>query len=365
MLLIDNPVVEEVLTMSECIEAQTEAFNALMKGVAVYRPRIDMYVPCDEPEGYYRWGSCEGASHGVLAVRLKSDVITWPKTGNGQWVEQKYCIEPGTYCGLVFLFSTGNGAPLALIKDGHLQHMRVGGAAGIGTRLLARPDSEKVAVIGSGAMARTFLTAICTVLNIKSAVVFSPNQTHRDHFASEMSAKLKIRITAADNAREAVRGADVVATCTDSMKPVLDRDWLEPGMHVVSLNPRECDAATYDRFDVKVIQGKERLKMEDSSYFRKDLTGTPGAFVAGTEEQRRRIPVAAGTRLFDSWPNYVDILSGTAPGRIDEKQITHYQTLGNWGVQFSSVGALVYHKALERGLGMRLPLEWFTQNIRN
>ncbi len=59
------------------------------------------------------------------------------------------------------------------------------------------------------------------------------------------------------------------------------------------------------------------------------------------------------------------MISGAAPGRTSEDQITFYYTVGNWGVQFSSVGGLVYRKAKEQGLGMQLPLEWFMQDIRN
>ena len=58
-------------------------------------------------------------------------------------------------------------------------------------------------------------------------------------------------------------------------------------------------------------------------------------------------------------------ISGKAPGRTSERQITHYRTVGNWGVQFSAVGALVYAKAKEQGLGRELPTEWFLQDIRN
>src|ERR1700758_154525 len=72
MLLIDNEVVRRVLTMRECIEAQERAFAGTLTGASVSRPRIDMFVPCDREDGYYRWGSVEGASDGVLAVRLKS-----------------------------------------------------------------------------------------------------------------------------------------------------------------------------------------------------------------------------------------------------------------------------------------------------
>ena len=366
MLLIDNDVVEQVLTMRECIDAQTEAFAALATGEAVYRPRIDTYAPCDEPDGYYRWGSCEGTSHDVLAIRLKSDVITWPHTADGGRVEHKHCIEPGTYCGLVLLFSTRNGAPLAIIKDGYLQKFRVGGAAGIGTALLSRADSESVAIIGSGGMARTYLEAITCVRKIKRVRIYSPNETNRQKFAEDMSRTLGLEILPCSSAQDAVKGADIVATCTDSMQPVVDARWLEPGMHVMGCTPREFAAEAYTRFDVKVIQGRESLGIENKTFFSNDVSGSMGAFISGTAEQRARLPLYSSDRpRYDTWPNYLDILTGKAPGRTGPEQITHYQPIGNWGVQFSSVGAVVYHKAAARGLGRQLPIEWFTQNIRN
>ena len=38
-------------------------------------------------------------------IRMKSDIVSWPKTDDGGWTEEKHCIEPGTYCGLIFLLS--------------------------------------------------------------------------------------------------------------------------------------------------------------------------------------------------------------------------------------------------------------------
>src|SRR5271163_3074807 len=100
MLMIDNEVVKRVLSMRECIEAQERAFAGTLTGASVSRPRIDMFVPCNREDGYYRWGSVEGASDGVLAVRLKSDIMIWPEGPDGTRTESKYCMQPGTYCGL-------------------------------------------------------------------------------------------------------------------------------------------------------------------------------------------------------------------------------------------------------------------------
>src|ERR1700750_2909428 len=39
----------------------------------------------------YRWGNMEGTNDGVLAIRMKSDVITWPVGADGYRRENKYC----------------------------------------------------------------------------------------------------------------------------------------------------------------------------------------------------------------------------------------------------------------------------------
>src|SRR5258708_1529637 len=117
MLIINNDDVAALLTMADCIRVQEEAFRKLPTGGAMHRPRIDMYFPCERDDGYFRWGSMEGANDGYFAIRMKSDVITWPKDADGNWTEEKYCREPGPHCGLVFLLSTRNGEPLAFIND--------------------------------------------------------------------------------------------------------------------------------------------------------------------------------------------------------------------------------------------------------
>jgi ornithine cyclodeaminase/alanine dehydrogenase-like protein (mu-crystallin family) len=365
MLMIGNDIVKQVLTMQDCISAQEHAFAGLLEGRAVLRPRSDTYVPCAREDAYYRFGSVEGASDGVMAVRLKSDILTWPQSANGKRSEQKHCVQPGTWCGLVFLFSTANGEPLCILNDGHLQQMRVGGAAGIGTRLLAREDARVLGMIGSGGMARTFLRAICSVRDITTVKVYSRSSEHREAYAQEMSAALEVDVMAVDTAREAAHGADVLCTCTDSLYPTIEPDWLEPGMHVVNLGPREISPQTAARFDVFVRQGAEELEMAESQTFRKDIGSGAGAYITGTAEEQRRIPTIGKKPEMAHWPIYTDVISGKAPGRTSADQITHYRTIGNWGVQFSSVGALVYRKAKAAGLGIELPTEWFLQDIRN
>jgi alanine dehydrogenase len=378
MRLINNDEVNQVLRMADCIRVQEEAFRGLVEYGAVHRPRVDLYYPAEEPESYFRWGSMEGASSQYFAIRMKSDIVSWPKTDDGGWTEEKHCIEPGTYCGLIFLLSTKNGEPLALINDGLLQHFRVGGGAGIGAKYLSREDSEVVGLIGSGGMARTFLDAFCCVRPIKECRVFSPTKGHKEAFAEEMSDKLGIRVVAVSGPQEAIAGADIVSSATDSMVPVYDAAWLEEGQHVTNLGRREMPEEAISRFDVVVRQGVAGLQMKQTDIFQAERGHSPAAFIGGTAEQQRVIPAKNPSPGFggDSpefmdrgkggdKPELKDLVTGQCEGRTTSNQITFYRNVGNQGLQFSSVGGLVYEKIIERNMGRDIPTDWLLQDIRD
>lgn len=70
---------------------------------------------------------------------------------------------------------------------------------------------------------------------------------NRRRFAQRMHQCPGIEVTTTDSPEDTVRGADIAATCTDSMTPVLNAAWLKPGMHVVALTPREFDPAVARR----------------------------------------------------------------------------------------------------------------------
>ncbi|MFB3885990.1 MAG: ornithine cyclodeaminase family protein [Thermodesulfobacteriota bacterium] len=366
MLFIHNDMVEQVLSMRDCIDVQEKAFKALETGEAIHRPRVDMYTPTERTDGYHRWGTMEGWYDGILAIRMKSDVVTWPQTANGGWTEEKYCIEPGTFCGLMMLFSSKNGEPLAVINDGVLQHMRVGGGAGIGTKHLARKDATVVGMLGSGGMARTFLEAFCVVRPIKTCKVYSPTRENREAYAREMSEKLRIEVVSVDSAREAVRGVDILSTATDSMSPTFEREWLEAGMHVAMLQQHELPPDVESRLDVIIRQGIGGLKMPETERIRTRIGMSPVAWIAGTEQQMRRLPPQTRVEGFrGDYPDFCDLVYGRAKGRTSEDQITFYHNIGNQGLQFAAVGGLVYRKALVLGIGRQVPTEWFVQNIRD
>ena len=371
MLFIDNHTVQQILTIDDAINSQDIAFRGLADGAAIHRPRIDMYVPTGREDDYYRWGTMEGASRdlGVFAIRMKSDVVSWPEDENGNWTEEKYCVEPGTYCGLIFLFSTVNGEPLAIINDGELQHMRVGAGGGLGVRYLSREDSRVVGMLGSGGMARTYLRAFCNERPIEKVRVYSPTKRNREAYAAEMMDLLDIDIEPVDDPEAAVRGADIVSTCTDAMRPVFNGEWLEPGMHVTNLGGYELDEAVFDKANVIIRQGIGGARLEEDARIQYGRGHSPVAFVAGTEEEMKRLP-PAGRRMqqFGSGsalPSFTDLVNSAVSGRTSRDDITLYLNGGNQGLQFAAVGKVVYDKAREMGLGHEMPTGMFLQDIRD
>jgi alanine dehydrogenase len=372
MLLISNEDIRAILRVEDCMRAQEAAFADLPSGRAIQRPRIDVYAPAERSDAYYRWSSMEGVTvrpGPYFATRIKSDIVYWPRSVDGRVTEQKFCGTPGLYCGLVMVFSTRDGRPLAIINDGVLQHLRVGAGAGIGARYLSREDATKVGVLGSGGMARVYLEAFVAIRTIVQAKVYSPNEANRRRFAQEMGRALNIEVVPVGSARDAVEGADIVATCTDSMSPVLDAQWLEPGMHITNVGPAEIGRACYERFDVVFRQGDAGNGAEalaPNPRLLREVGQSPIAYVAGTDEEMQRLPSASNRVGFGGdFPHVVELMTGARKGRTATKEITFYHNFGHQGLQFASVGGLAYERAVATGLGRKLPDEWFMQDIRN
>lgn len=360
MLLINNSVVEQILDMRGCIEALETGYRDLIDERAAYRGRYDLFVPNDDPKLMYRWGTMEGASRSfeTFAIRMKSDMLEWPE---GKTVE-KYCVQPGTFCGIVMVFSTRNGEPLAIINDGIIQHMRVGACAGLGAKYLSREDAGVVGIFGAGGMARTYLLAFNHVRRIREVKVFSPTQRNREAYASEMSEKLGLTITPVERGEDAVRGCDIVATCTDSIQVIVnDPVWVEPGMHLTCVKANEWNPEIVEKSDLVIKMGRATKHLDEGQI----RIGAEAAVVAGNAEEIKRIanpPVDIFSRDF---PLLTDVMSGKIPGRTNRKQVTFFANSGTQGLQFASTAGYVVREAKRLGLGQEIPTNWFLQDIRD
>jgi alanine dehydrogenase len=366
-LIINNDEVAKVLTMETTMAALEEAYLALAAREAVCRPRIDIRIPTADPAKNYQWGTMEGGSTaGYFAIRMKSDVV-YETQYNGSITQEKYCMRPGLYCGLILLTSTETGEPLAFINDGHLQHMRVGADGGIGVKYLAKPNAEVVGLLGSGGMARTHMRAFTLVRDIKKLQVFSPTRENRERFAREMAASYNIEVEVCDRPEDVYKGADIVAGLTDSAVPVVDGTLLEKGTHIVNVGgsgkPDEESLRRVDvylRFgDAPAPVGKPELAIDDE-YLGFEARPDMQKFGDGRRGRRRH-----GNALPDKRVTLADLVAGKASGRTSDAQITYSERGNLQGAQFFAVAGKIYEAAKRLGLGREIPTEWFLQDIRD
>src|ERR1700761_279241 len=233
-LILSNADAEKLLTMPECIDVLEEAYAELAEGRGVSRTRSDCFAPTSREDALYSLKSMDGVipKFGVGAVRINSDIVTWPKKGNNIRREKVPAAPGNRYVGLVLLFSTENGEPLAIFPDGVMQRMRVGAANGLGIKYLARHDARTVGILGSGWQAGAQLMAACAVREITTIRSFSPNAENRIAFSTLMSETLGIEIVPVGQPEEAIKGADIVMCASNSLDNIFFERWIEPGVHL-------------------------------------------------------------------------------------------------------------------------------------
>ncbi|HEX2680515.1 MAG TPA: ornithine cyclodeaminase family protein [Candidatus Dormibacteraeota bacterium] len=229
--------------------------------------------------------------------------------------------------GLIALFDEKDGAPLAVMDGTYITAIRTGGAAAVATRLLAREDVQVLAILGAGAQGGSHLQTLPRVRDFKEIRIASRNPERAKELAKHHPRALGVATF-----EDAVRGADVVACCTDAREPIVELGWLKPGTHVGAVGGTfgpELDRETVDAC---------RVFVEWSGA----VTSTPPA---GAHELQGRDP--------SSVTELGEVLSGRKPGRQSAEELTLYKATG-LAVEDAATARLVYDRALKENVGVKL-----------
>jgi len=353
-LVLSNNDVEKLLTMPECIAALEEAYVELAEGRGITRTRSDCITPTERPDAVYGLKSMDGVCPklGIGAIRINSDIVTFPKKGNTV-VREKIPAAPGNrWCGLVLLFSVNNGEPLAIMPDGVMQRMRVGATNGLGIKYLARKDAETIGILGSGWQAGSQLMAACSVRNIKEIRCFSPTRVHREAFAQQMTKMLGIEVKPVEQPEDAIAGADIAMCASSSLDHIFFAPWVETGMHLTSIKRPEIEMNALRRADRIVIHNNAEKPLHVMT---RDL--------ANAEKAKDQGWNSVGELDFAKLPTLPEVIAGSVEGRQSDREITCFLNNIGLGYQFAAVGAAVIRKAKDGGFGHELPTDWFTEDV--
>jgi alanine dehydrogenase len=232
------------------------------------------------------------------------------------------------------LFDSATGELLAIVDGASMNPFKTGAAGAVGVDALAREDATDLAIIGSGAQARGQLRATATVRDLESVRVFSPTRENRETFATEMDESLDAAVDPVDAVEDAIADADVVITATNASKPVFDGSLLEPGTHVTAMGQYDPDQFELDPTTIErsvYVPDLEKRVLQDAGSFL-------NAMDAGVVDEDH-VHAELGA-----------VVSGDAPGRTNEDQITVFDS-GGTGIETVAAAALLYERAREAGIG--------------
>jgi ornithine cyclodeaminase/alanine dehydrogenase-like protein (mu-crystallin family) len=311
LLYLSRADVERLLDIDAMLDALGQALVVFSSGITSVPPRSAARVP---DRGML--GVMAGYVPGIaLEVKL---VSVFPDNHHHGLPSHQ---------GLIAIFDEDNGAPLALMDGTYITAIRTGGTAAVAARALARADASVLAILGAGVQGGSHLETFTRIREFKEIRVASRNPDTARALAARHP-----RASVAESFEAAVRGADVVACCTDAREPILSREWLKAGAHVSSVGGTfgpELDGPT-------IAAGRVFVEWRGAA------TNPPPA--GAVELQGLAV---------DRITEVGEVLAGTRAGRLSDGEITIYKSTGH-AVEDAAAARLVYDRAKAEGAGVTL-----------
>lgn len=219
----------------------------------------------------------------------------------------------------------------------------------VGTRLLARPDSSVMALLGTGRQAQRHLYAMAQSFPLTEVRVFSRQGANVARFCEAMAPHLTPRLIAAGSSDAAVEGADLVICATASNVPVLDGSRLAAGTHVTSI-------VNGNRIAVRPGEPPRfRRELDDETLRRADVICAVMPEQAIKDEQGDLAePVLKGLIRWQDVRDLGRVLAGKEPGRTDARQITVFKQNSDQGIGFMALARLALETARTHRIGIEM-----------
>lgn len=144
-------------------------------------------------------------------------------------------------------------APTAIMGGNWITAMRTGAATAVCAKYLGRKDPERVCIIGAGYQGRYQLLALSEVMEIGEVNVFDIDKDALEQYVKEMGGRTGLKITALSNAKDAMKGAEVVITATSASKPVIGPDWMREDGHLL------CSIGTYPELEHGLVKSMDKV----------------------------------------------------------------------------------------------------------
>ena len=325
MKIITESMVETYLTMPICIKAMRDAMISVSNGDTNLPIRQYMTIP---------------GVKGKMA--LMPGTIGTPNCYGIKLVckyEREHDSPFGTHVGMVMVFDTESGLPLAMIEGSSLTGIRTAAASALATDLMARQDCKTLAIIGNGEQAKRHIHAMLAVRSPERIVVWGRDPKRAKAFADKISKDIGRRVQTSDDLEKTVKQADIICTTTAAKTPFLKGAWVQAGTHI---NLVGAAIASSSEVDHDVVT---------RARFVTDYR--PAAMAAAGELLNA---IEAGLVSEDHIVAEIgDIAADRIKGRVSDQDITVYKSLGV-AAQDLAAGYVLYDQAVQNGFGQDVNL---------
>ena len=274
---LDDAAVRRLLRLEALLPAIRQALIDLSAGRVVQPMRLVMDIPAEQGLLFLK----PALTGNTLATKLITLIPGNPARGLPTLLATIVLTEPAT------------GKTVAVMDGTWITELRTAAVSAVAAQALVPPGPKVVAMLGSGALARSHALALRAVLPVAELRIWSRDPANVARCAQDTGGK------ASASAEQAVRGADIVCTVTNASQPVLQGAWLKPGAFVAAIGAprptwRELDDAAMR--NVVVADSRESALHESGDVI---LSGAQvhaeiGEILAGTKAP----PPAGATIVF-------------------------------------------------------------------
>ncbi|WP_175906744.1 ornithine cyclodeaminase family protein [Burkholderia sp. BCC1640] len=317
LLLLDRDAVEPALQPEPVMTAVHEAFVLHSRRAGRVFPVVRERL---HTGGVFGIKSGDVASQGLLGFKAAG---FWPGNRNRGG-------EP--HQATIALVDPATGRPLCIMDGNAITTARTGAAGGLGLQALARRDSTRICVFGTGVQARVQLDYALRLLPQRCSVLYVNVSGEPDAvFESAFRKRCDIQITQDWN--DAVAASDVVITATPGGGPLFDADAVQPGTHLTCVG---ADTAGKRELPEGVL-ARARIFVDDH-----EQAGSIGECQWAPDLPRAEIG---------------DVLTGTVSVDRSPGEITVFDMTG-LALQDLTVARFLYRQAVENGAGRSIPWPW-------
>ena len=275
-----------------------EAVEALRAGHQRPRAEIaDIFLGPQSATLLNRAAFIDGLGYGVKAVTVMGE-----NSAKGLPTVQ----------GAMMVYEPRSGGLSAIIDSRLVTEIKTASDSTLGASLLARPDSQRLLIVGAGVVAKSLIRAYSAIFpELEEILIWARRPDQAQDLVARMS-NLDAKLTVAKDLATAVASADIISSATMARTPVLMGEWIAPGTHVDLIGAFKAD-----------------MREADDT-----LISTASLFVDSRDTTLHHIgelmiPLAAGViSESDIKGDFYDLISSDQPARTSDTEITVFKNGG-------------------------------------